>query len=41
MKRGDMSLTTREQREIVETLRSYGYEGDDPFDRYEMRYKWY
>lgn len=41
LKRGDLPLSPREQREIVETLRSYGYEGDEPFDRYEMRYTWY
>ena len=26
LKRGDLPLSPREQREIVETLRSYGYE---------------
>lgn len=41
LKRGDLLLAPEEQREILEILRSYGYEGEDPFDHYEVRYTWY
>lgn len=40
LKRGDLPLSPREQQEVEEILRAFGYEGDEPFDRYEMRYTW-
>lgn len=41
IRRGDIALSPEEQRELVETLRSYGYEGETPFDSYEDRITWY
>lgn len=40
LKGGDLPLSPREQQEVTVTLRAYGYEGDEPFDRYETRYTW-
>lgn len=40
LKRGELPLSPREQQEVAEILRAYGYEGDEPFDSYEMRYTW-
>ncbi len=40
LKRGDLPLSPSEQEEMLDILRAYGYEGDSPFDDYEMRYTW-
>lgn len=41
LKRGDILLAPKAQQEILHILRSYGYEGEDPFEHYESRYTWY
>ena len=41
IKRGDIPLSPAEQAELQKVLRSYGCAGEEPFDRYEMRYTWY
>ena len=40
LKKGDVPLDPREQEEMLTLLQNYGYQGDAPFDRYEMRYTW-
>ncbi len=41
IKRGDIPLSPAEQAKLQALLRTYGCTGEEPFDRYEMRYTWY
>lgn len=41
IKRGDIPLSPAQQAKLQALLRTYGCTGEEPFDRYEMRYTWY